>query len=505
VIGLALRQLQLWWALPFALMCSVQVLRALAQSVLTAVDPVVRLKRLRQTLTSASALAGAADTDSATRVLGSQSDLSDASQTSRTKRTTRELAIDKVRSRFFDSTSPDYSRTKHMLVDEDGYAGAERALIARRWNVPDAMQLIADTMEWRRKQGIDRILERAVRAEAVLATRRAMGDGFFGQDLDGYPLYWIKAGLVDLSKLKEDAGLENLVNYHIQLMEYNQKVYYTELSRRRKRTFYSATIVVDLAGFSVRTVGGCFMEVMTAVGAVDGNYYYENMHKVLVMNAPVFFRFFWRTAAGLFHPDTRAKFIVLETSEELMDHVDKNVVPVAFGGAYEGEDAFATAQHPVTAHARAMDAYMAELQAAAAAAAAAAEAVAVAAAAALTRQTDADKRAAAAPKTCMEVLEAFAKLRAAYQNQEAGEFLSEDAQWITPDQSGKGKEAIVKFWHEQDAKLKKFTVKEGPFAAAGEFSASRVVTMSKMGLSGKVRQVFTVKDGKLVMMKAEKV
>jgi len=95
---------------------------------------------------------------------------------------------------------------------------------------------------------------------------------------------------------------------------------------------YQLIIVMDLTGFGVWTVRGGFYECFNTIGNVDKDYYYENVYRVYIINAPTFFKFFWRTLSPLFDPDTRIKFNLLNKQDDLAEYINPKYIPAQFGG-----------------------------------------------------------------------------------------------------------------------------------------------------------------------------
>lgn len=274
----------------------------------------------------------------------------------------KEKAIKFIADKYFVRTSPFYEKTKTTIINDDPLAAAERALVARKYKLEDTSVLIENMLAWRADNKVDSIFTLPVPPHTLRVIRTYMSDGFFGVDLEGYPLYWSRVGVTNLGKLKQEVGLEVLLHYHIQAFEYNQRVYYNEISAKSGFTVYQSTCVLDLKGFGSHSVGGGFLDVMKGIASVDADNYYECFHRVLILNAPMFFRIFWRSVSALLHEDTRRKFIVLDDYRALWKHIDKRTIPRAFGGEYDGEDAFCTAESPTNAHIERFDAFIASQQ-----------------------------------------------------------------------------------------------------------------------------------------------
>jgi hypothetical protein len=265
-------------------------------------------------------------------------------------------AISIIFDRYFNpnNSSSLYHKTRLTIVRNDGMEAAYRALVARKWNIEKTSLLIDNMIKWREKEKVDDIFLKIVPDEHISQIRKCMSDGFSGQDKEGYPTYWGKLGLMNLSRLKGDVGLDSLITYHIQVAEFNQRSYYARFPSPHP---HQITAIVDLKGFGPSSISGDFWSCMSAVTTIDADNYYECFHKVLILNAPGFFRFFWRTASSLLQPETREKFIVLKQYSELLQYLNENQIPIEWGGTYSGL-AVATNDGLITDHMKEMDQYM---------------------------------------------------------------------------------------------------------------------------------------------------
>jgi len=271
----------------------------------------------------------------------------------------KQAALETIRSKYFNREK--WPQSRFLCVADDVDDGAQRALDYCRWNIEDASKLIESTLAWREEEKIDEILNHKMADKDVAAIRAAFGDGFFGQDLEGYPIYWCPAGQIDIASLKDKVSLSDMLRYHIQLMEFNQQVYLRRISGESNRTIHNFTGVLDLKGFGARNLNKAFRECLSVVSIIDRDYYYDNFHKVIIMNAPTIFRLFWKTTSALYRAETKAKFLLLDRPEDLFKHVDPAITPVQFGGNYDGNDALFSKDNSHTKHSKEMDAYLEKL------------------------------------------------------------------------------------------------------------------------------------------------
>lgn len=120
---------------------------------------------------------------------------------------------------------------------------------------------------------------------------------------------------------------------------------------------------MDLKGFNSKTVSGGFMSVMNAISTVDEANYYECFHRVYIINAPMFFRVFFKSVSALLREDTRKKFIMLEDMKALEKYIDRSNIPQRFGGDVDDKLALCSATNVSTVYLREFDATVKRLAA----------------------------------------------------------------------------------------------------------------------------------------------
>eukprot|EP01061_Rhynchopus_euleeides_P047191 TRINITY_DN9343_c0_g1_i4.p2 TRINITY_DN9343_c0_g1~~TRINITY_DN9343_c0_g1_i4.p2 ORF type:complete len:134 (+),score=65.14 TRINITY_DN9343_c0_g1_i4:61-402(+) len=95
----------------------------------------------------------------------------------------------------------------------------------------------------------------------------------------------------------------------------------------------------------------------------------------------------------------------------------------------------------------------------------------------------------------VETVKTFVDLRMAKKNDEAKEYLTEEAVWTVPTMMGSdthtGKDNVAKFWVEQDKKMPKI-VSITEFEPEGEDKAVRTMVISTMLMKVNLKQTYTV-------------
>jgi hypothetical protein len=274
---------------------------------------------------------------------------------------TQESAVAEVLASHLGAGAPSETRLalRGIVVNGDARAAALRVLKARKFDVQAARALLDQTARWRAEREVDSILARVLPTETLDSLRRCLHDGFCGVCCDGFPVYISMGGRLDLASALEQHGLETIETYHIQVMEYCQRIYYPKVSALVGRTVDKVTLLLDLSGFGGHNVKAAFWEVCGALGRIDAGNYYEWLHRVIIVNGGLFFRMFWKTAQLGLEPATRAKFTVVSDPSQLERFIPLHQLPAHFGGTLEDEGCFCRKESPWTRHYRAMDAFVA--------------------------------------------------------------------------------------------------------------------------------------------------
>lgn len=273
----------------------------------------------------------------------------------------QEAAIQEMLNSHFGENAPEEKRRalERVIVNGDARSAAIRALVARQFNVQDARKLVDDMLQWRAENKIDEILKYPLPPETLGKIRSCLFDGFTGVCNQGCPVYLLFAGRMDLAECKRLAGIEDTLKYHVQVMEYNMNVYYPLISQMTGKTTSRVTLLLDLKGFGGHNVKPSFWEMINALAAIDNFFYYEWLNKVIIVNAGLFFKFFWKTAAPLLQPETKRKFHVIDI-KGLSEHIPLHQLPERFGGHVANEGSYCDKDHPWTNHYHKFDKYVRE-------------------------------------------------------------------------------------------------------------------------------------------------
>jgi len=209
-----------------------------------------------------------------------------------------------------------------------------RWLVARNFDEDEAEKMLRNSLEWRKKNQIDDILDNWQVPE-VLEKYYSMG--VCGNDKYGCPL-WISAyGNTDMKGILMSVNKKSYVRYFAYITEKSAR----EMERLGELTgkpVTTQTVIMDMENLSSRQMSyKPVREVGVEVTKMfDGNYP-ENLRRVFIVNAPKIFTFAFSMVRPLLSQVTLDKIKVFGTDREqwteaLLQDIDADQLPVHYGG-----------------------------------------------------------------------------------------------------------------------------------------------------------------------------
>lgn len=228
-----------------------------------------------------------------------------------------------------------------------------RFLIARKWNVHDALVMAIATIHWRGKvvhldddimrSGEGGALEISTtgsgtnkkNAEDFLAQLR-MGKSFLhGEDKEGRPLCWVRVKLHRGGEQSEVA-LERYTVYTIETARLMLRPpvdtavsILDSIDPSAPLTEYMQVIVFDMTGFSMANMD--YTPVKFMIKVFEANYP-ESLGAVLVHSAPWVFQGIWSVIKGWLDPVVASKVHFTKTAADLSQFINIKDVPKELGG-----------------------------------------------------------------------------------------------------------------------------------------------------------------------------
>jgi hypothetical protein len=249
----------------------------------------------------------------------------------------------------------------------------ERFLIARKWDVTAARDMIATSANWRNKTGLDTAplfpspMPVLGYEESELIALRGCGVRPTNQELDtahaqlavaasaswhkwdkgGRPVYIDRVGQTRVHELVERAtalappggdAAKMLVDVHVHsnevggvLVEARNKVHAAE----GKPPVHAVTAIMDCRGLTMGSLYGPALDLLKAQSAHDQAHYAEGLYRVYAVNCPTMVTFVWGIVRHWMDPRVQQKVFLLgedETKAALLEAIDAENLPEFLGG-----------------------------------------------------------------------------------------------------------------------------------------------------------------------------
>ncbi|XP_022253439.1 SEC14-like protein 1 [Limulus polyphemus] len=226
---------------------------------------------------------------------------------------------------------------KWMAEAHQGKVPSDQTLVrflqAQDYNLEKARENLCQSLVWRKKYQVDKILNSYNLPEVV--TRYFPG-GWHKHDRSGRPLYILRLGQMDVKGFIKSIGEEGLVKLTLHVCEEGLKK--TEDTATKKgKPIYSWTCLLDLEGLNMRHLWRPGVKALLHIIEMVETNYPETMGLVLIVRAPRVFPILWTLVSTFISDNTRSKFIFYggndyQGSNGLQQIIDKECLPDFLGG-----------------------------------------------------------------------------------------------------------------------------------------------------------------------------
>jgi len=143
-------------------------------------------------------------------------------------------------------------------------------------------------------------------------------------------------GLVDPAAMMAGLTVDELIAYHLYVMEYRADL----IARLTKETgkVTRVCMIIDLTGLSLRHLNRAYLKYFRSTGDVSQDYYAETAGNIYIINPTWAFQMLWRIIKPMLRDYTLAKLSVLDGPDwqkELQKRIDAKYVPKEWGGTAE--------------------------------------------------------------------------------------------------------------------------------------------------------------------------
>ncbi|XP_063825983.1 protein real-time [Ostrinia nubilalis] len=164
-----------------------------------------------------------------------------------------------------------------------------RFLRARDFNVEKAREMLSQSLLWRKKHQVDRILSEYETPDVV---KQYFPGGWHHHDKDGRPLYILRLGQMDVKGLLKSIGEDGLLKLTLHVCEEGLKLL-EEATRSSEHAVQSWCMLVDLDGLNMRHLWRPGVRALLRIIQVVEANYPETMGRVLIVRAPRVFPILW--------------------------------------------------------------------------------------------------------------------------------------------------------------------------------------------------------------------
>jgi len=210
-----------------------------------------------------------------------------------------------------------------------------RFLRARKFDLPNALKMVKDDIEWRKEERVDTILSTF---KKEMKNGQAMQDNWPHEwhkvDKKGVPVYFERIGLADPKSWCNVNTLEDSVRFHIYLMELGDQGFIDAVQKIERAPDGGILIVEDLTGLAWKHFYSPAVNAVKECLLIDQDHYPEALRKLYIINAPKIFTIFWKFFKPFMDPRTLEKTEVLGSDfmSQLENEIDKEHIPKYLGG-----------------------------------------------------------------------------------------------------------------------------------------------------------------------------
>ncbi|CAH2048909.1 unnamed protein product, partial [Iphiclides podalirius] len=208
-----------------------------------------------------------------------------------------------------------------------------RFLRARDFNVEKAREMLSQSLLWRKKHQVDRLLSEYETPEVV---KQYFPGAWHHHDKDGRPLYILRLGQMDVKGLLKSIGEDGLLKLTLHVCEEGLKLL-EEATRSSEHAVQAWSLLVDLDGLNMRHLWRPGVRALLRIIQIVEANYPETMGRVLIVRAPRVFPILWTIVSTFIDENTRSKFLFYGGKDYLqpgglLDYIPKDLIPDFLGG-----------------------------------------------------------------------------------------------------------------------------------------------------------------------------
>ena len=204
-------------------------------------------------------------------------------------------------------------------------------LVARRFNVDKAEEMIRNDVKWRKENNVDNILDWKI--PEVIEKYTAFAE--IGYDFNGGPIYYLMHRNFDIRGLLHSVSKQDYLRYQIYIGEKSREAQVKQ-SKLLGRPVTQHSFLMDMERFNV---GDCLwkpgMDISAEAQKMFEDHYPEIINVALIINVPKIFHVIWSMFKPLMDERTISKMQIFGKDgwqEAILAQLPAEVVPKCYGG-----------------------------------------------------------------------------------------------------------------------------------------------------------------------------
>ncbi|XP_033123313.1 uncharacterized protein LOC117121976 isoform X2 [Anneissia japonica] len=205
-----------------------------------------------------------------------------------------------------------------------------RFLRARNFDIHKSEAFFRKDLEWRARQGIDKIQDTFKLPEVC---QKYWPGGLAGYDKDGGPVWIEPTGNGDPKGLLQSCKTSDLLKYNICRMEGFTKAI-NEQTQKLGKSIAGVTLIMDMHGLGRHHLWKPGIDLYNQINTILQDHYPETLKVILIIRAPKIFPLAYTLCRPYLNPATRRKIHILGSDwrQVLLKYVSDDVLPVHWGG-----------------------------------------------------------------------------------------------------------------------------------------------------------------------------
>mmetsp|Transcript_3514 Transcript_3514/g.4670 ORF Transcript_3514/g.4670 Transcript_3514/m.4670 type:complete len:509 (-) Transcript_3514:55-1581(-) len=167
---------------------------------------------------------------------------------------------------------------------------------------------------------------------------------FHGMSKKGCPIFYAKAGTVNIKAIENITTSEGIIKFHWHEMYHNYNREFKEMYERMNDAFrpYEIIYVLDLEHLNSAQLSKQLISVVKTQCHMDETVFPDAMSKMFIINAPSTFALLWKVVRGWIDPRNATKVEILGPKKSLWkarlrEFIDMDQLPSDYGGYVEND------------------------------------------------------------------------------------------------------------------------------------------------------------------------